>query len=213
MGARRFWGMRETKRGDPQAAPWSLEGRSFASLARDAKLGMRNGDVLGPALERRIFRAVEPLESELAGLDPLDGGEPEALELALLVPIGGQDPGADPKGLSSGRAVRLGNRRCGGSCTRGSRGDRTRGDDVRVLFCRGLSSSPLRRSLAWTGRGRPLLCGLALRSGGRLLTRPSRRSGDHRYPSGRPHAPRRPAPCPRQSAIRSRKTSAPPRRP
>ena len=31
MGWRaRFWGMRETKRGDPQAAPWSLEGRCSA---------------------------------------------------------------------------------------------------------------------------------------------------------------------------------------
>ena len=88
----------------------------------------------GRLLNAGIFRAVEPLESELAGLDPLDGREPEALELALLVPIGGEDPRADPKGLSSGRAVRLVDRRRSRGCTRGSRRDRTRSADVRVLF-------------------------------------------------------------------------------
>jgi hypothetical protein len=50
-----------------------------ASLARDAELGMRNRDVLRPALERRISRGVEPLEDVFAGFDALDGGEPEAL--------------------------------------------------------------------------------------------------------------------------------------
>jgi hypothetical protein len=35
---------------------------------------MQNGDVLGLALEGRIVR-IEPLERELAVLDPLDGGE------------------------------------------------------------------------------------------------------------------------------------------
>ena len=90
-----------------------------ASLARDAELGMRNGDILGPALERRIFRTVEPLERELAVVDPLNSGEPEALKLALLVPIGGKDPRADPQGFSSGRAVRLVDRRRSRGCTRG----------------------------------------------------------------------------------------------
>jgi hypothetical protein len=68
---------------------------------------MRDGDVLGPAFERRIFGGVEPLEDVFAGLDPLDDGEPEAFELPLLVPIGGEDPGADPQGLSRDRAVGL----------------------------------------------------------------------------------------------------------
>ena len=78
---------------------------------------MRDGDVLGPALERRIFRAVEPLERELAVVDPLDDGDPEALELALLVPIGGEHSRADPQRLSSGRAVRLVGRRRSRGCT------------------------------------------------------------------------------------------------
>jgi hypothetical protein len=50
---------------------------------------VHNGDVSQRALEGRIFRRLDPLEGEIAVLDPLDGGEPEALELALLVPIGG----------------------------------------------------------------------------------------------------------------------------
>ena len=110
--------------GRPEGRPIEFARTLFrASLARDAELGMRNGDVLGPALERRIFRAVEPLERELAGVDPLDGGEPEALELALLVPIGGQHPRADPKRFSSGRAVRLVDRRRSRGCTRAGPGE------------------------------------------------------------------------------------------
>ena len=50
---------------------------------------MRDRDVLGPAFERRIPRAFEPLEEVFAGFDAFDDGEPEALEFALLVPIGG----------------------------------------------------------------------------------------------------------------------------
>ena len=135
MGARLVQGMRGMKRGDPQAAPWSLRGRFFrASLARDAELGMGNGDVLGPALEHRVFRAVEPLEGELAGLDPLDGGEPKALKFPLLVEIGGEDPRADPQGFSRVGAVRLVDCRRGQACGCGSGRDRTRRADVRVLF-------------------------------------------------------------------------------
>ena len=66
---------------------------------------MGNGDVLRPALEWRIFRRIEPFERELVVVDPLDGGEPEAVKLALLVAEGGQHPRADPKGLS--RSVAL----------------------------------------------------------------------------------------------------------
>ena len=95
---------------------------------------MRNGDALWPALERRVFRRVEPLEDVFAGFDPLDGREPEAVEFAFLVPIGGQDPGADPQGLSRGDVVRLVARRRSRGCTRGFRRDRTASADVRVLF-------------------------------------------------------------------------------
>ena len=133
--ARPVSGHARKEEGRPEGRPMEFARTLFrASLARDAKLGMRNGDVLRPTLERRIFRAVEPLEGELAGLDPLDGGEPEALELALLVPIGGQDPRPDPQGLSRGGAVRLVDRRRSQACRSRSRRDRTRSADVRVLF-------------------------------------------------------------------------------
>ena len=105
-----------------------------ASLAGDAELGMRNRDVLGPALERRIFRGVEPFEGVFAGLDPLDGREPEALEFTFLVPVGGEDPRADPQGFSRGDAVRLGGRRRSQGCMSGRRRVRTRSADVRGLF-------------------------------------------------------------------------------
>jgi len=50
---------------------------------------MEQGDVLGPALECRFLRALEPFEGVPVGFDAFDVGEPEALELALLIPIGG----------------------------------------------------------------------------------------------------------------------------
>ena len=121
--------------GRPEGRPSELGRTLFrASLARDAELGMGNGDVLRPALERRISRRVEPLEGVFAVFDPLDGREPEALEFALLVPIGCKNPRADPKGLSSGGAARIVDRRRGRSCTSGSRRDRAGSDDVLVLF-------------------------------------------------------------------------------
>ena len=49
-----FWGMRGNEEGRPEGRPMEFARTLFcASLARDAKLGMRNGDVLRPALERR----------------------------------------------------------------------------------------------------------------------------------------------------------------
>src|SRR5271166_6526392 len=112
--------MREKKRGDPQAAPWSFARMLIrGSLAGDAELGMRNGDVLGPALERQISRGVEPLEDVFAGFDPLDGRQPEALKFAFLVPVGSKDPCTDPQGFSRGGAIGLGGRRRGRGCPRG----------------------------------------------------------------------------------------------
>ena len=96
---------------------------------------MEDGDVLGPALERRIFWGVEPLEGELAVVDPLDGGEPEALEFPLLVPVGGQDPRADPQGLSSGGAVRLADRGRSRGCTRGSAAGEVAVAALMFMFC------------------------------------------------------------------------------
>jgi hypothetical protein len=48
-----------------------------------------HGDVLRPALKRRIFGGVEPLESVSVRLDAFDNGDPEAFEFGLLVKIGG----------------------------------------------------------------------------------------------------------------------------
>jgi len=66
------------------------------------------GQSIEPAFEGWIVR-IEPLERELAVFDPLDGGEPEALELPLLVPIGGKNPRPDPQRLPGiGRAGEVG---------------------------------------------------------------------------------------------------------
>ena len=105
MARARFMGMRGTKRGDPKAAPCEENDDRCGDLIRPRYLpvtrnsGCAMATFFGRALERRIFRRLEPLEGELAVLDPLDGGEPEALELALLVPIGGKNPRPDPQRL------------------------------------------------------------------------------------------------------------------
>ena len=66
-------------------------------LARDAKFGMGDGNIFGPTLECRIFGRLKPFECELALIDPFDCGDPEPLELTLLVPVGREHPRADPK--------------------------------------------------------------------------------------------------------------------
>ena len=88
----------------------------------------------GRLLKVGISWGLEPLEGEFAVVDPFDDGEPEALEFPLLVPVGGQDPRADPQGLSGGGAVRLADRRRRQGCTSLSRRGRTRSAYVHVLF-------------------------------------------------------------------------------
>ena len=56
---------------------------------------MDERDVLGRYLERGVFRRLEPFERELAGVDPLHGREPEALEFLFVVPVRGEHARAD----------------------------------------------------------------------------------------------------------------------
>ena len=90
---------------------------------------MRDGDIFRRALERRVFRRLDPFERELAVLDPLNGGEPEAVEFPLLVPKRGQNPCPDPQRLPGiGRTGEVGSI----GRQKGERGW------VLVLFCRRL---------------------------------------------------------------------------
>jgi hypothetical protein len=95
---------------------------------------MQDGDVLGPALKGWIFRRLEPFQPEFVVIDPPDDRDNEALELPLIVPIGGQDPGAHSKALAGGGSVylvdRWGRRGCMGRCGRAW----TRRPYVHVLF-------------------------------------------------------------------------------
>ena len=83
-------GARGNKRDGPKAAPkrpWGLKPLP-GLLARDAEFGMGDGNIFGPTLECRIFGRLKPFECELALIDPFDCGDPEPLELTLLVPVG-----------------------------------------------------------------------------------------------------------------------------
>src|SRR5271154_6849400 len=99
-----FIGMRGTKRGDPKAAPCKENDDRCGDLTRLRYLpvtrnsGCRMATFFAALLNAGYCR--EPLEGELAVLDPFDGSEPETVEFALLVPKGGKHPRPDPQRLS-----------------------------------------------------------------------------------------------------------------
>lgn len=53
---------------------------------------MRDGDDSGRGFEGRVFGHGDPLERELALIDPFHGGEPDPLELARLAPMRPERP-------------------------------------------------------------------------------------------------------------------------